>query len=143
MSADLWQKMLNWTPDDPSAERPFSHRLREANEWDEEFTQMAIQEYRKFMYLKAVTELPLTPSVVVDSVWHMHILYTRNYQAFCRDFIGYFVHHDPGSGAEDESERFKLQYFDTLMTYIENFGQPPQEIWGSVPIQLDTGSAES
>jgi len=141
MNAERWQQVLNWPLDDPTAERPFSVRLREANEWDEEYTRKAIEEYRKFMYLKTVTEQPLTPSVVVDSVWHMHLLYLRNYLAFCKQVIGRIVYHDPGKGGQDDSELFKEQYFDTLMVYMDHFGEPPTNIWGGIPRKLDTGSA--
>lgn len=128
--------------DDPTAERPFSLRLREANEWDEEFTKLAIDEYRRFMYLRMVTDKPVTPSVVVDSVWHMHLHYLRNYIAFCKELAGRIIFHDPGKGGEVEATRFKLQYFDTLMAYLDHFGTPPKEIWGTIPTRLDTGSAD-
>lgn len=141
MNTTRWQQVLSWPLDNPKDVKPFSARLLEANEWDEAFTKEAIEEYRKFMYLKTVTRKPLTPSVVVDSVWHMHILYMRNYEAFCEKVIGRMVYHDPGGGSEEESERFKEQYFDTLLTYLDNFGEPPIHIWGHRSCRLDTGSA--
>lgn len=35
------------------------------------------------------------PSQVVDDLWHEFILYTRNYEAFCRRAFGGFLHHTP------------------------------------------------
>lgn len=35
------------------------------------------------------------PSQVVDDLWHEFILYTRNYQSFCRQAFGGFLHHTP------------------------------------------------
>jgi hypothetical protein len=35
------------------------------------------------------------PSQVVDDLWHEFILYTRNYQHFCRKAFGRFMHHTP------------------------------------------------
>lgn len=35
------------------------------------------------------------PSVVVDDVWHEFILHTRDYEAFCKEFLGFFLHHVP------------------------------------------------
>lgn len=35
------------------------------------------------------------PSQVVDDLWHEFILYTRNYQLFCRQAFGGFLHHTP------------------------------------------------
>lgn len=142
MDAKRWQEVLDYPLDDPTAPRPFSARLRDANEWTDAFTQEAILEYRKFMYLKTVTEQPLTPSVVVDSVWHMHILYLRNYLHFCKTVIGRIVYHDPGKGGEGDAGRFQSQYADTLECYRDNFGEPPAHIWRPTSRRLDTGSAD-
>lgn len=35
------------------------------------------------------------PSQVTDDLWHEFILYTRNYQEFCRRAFGRFMHHTP------------------------------------------------
>lgn len=35
------------------------------------------------------------PSQVTDDLWHEFILYTRNYDAFCRRAFGRFMHHTP------------------------------------------------
>jgi len=35
------------------------------------------------------------PSQVVDDAWHAFILFTRNYELFCRKAFGRFLHHTP------------------------------------------------
>jgi len=35
------------------------------------------------------------PSQVVDIAWHEFILFTRNYEVFCRRALGRFLHHTP------------------------------------------------
>ncbi len=35
------------------------------------------------------------PSQVADDLWHEFILYTRHYEAFCRQAFGRFLHHTP------------------------------------------------
>jgi hypothetical protein len=35
------------------------------------------------------------PSQAADDAWHEFILFTRNYQAFCRQALGRFLHHVP------------------------------------------------
>jgi len=37
------------------------------------------------------------PSQVVDDLWHEFILYTREYQVFCRHAFGRFLHHTPAT----------------------------------------------
>jgi hypothetical protein len=46
------------------------------------------------------------PSRVADDLWHEFILYTRQYDAFCKTAFGRFFHHVPatGSGANDDDE---------------------------------------
>lgn len=35
------------------------------------------------------------PSEVADQLWHEFILYTRHYEAFCKEAFGKFLHHTP------------------------------------------------
>lgn len=44
------------------------------------------------------------PSQVVDVAWHEFILYTRNYQMFCRDALGRFLHHTPAEAMTDPQQ---------------------------------------
>lgn len=37
------------------------------------------------------------PSQVVDDLWHEFILYTKHYDAFCRQAFGKFLHHTPAA----------------------------------------------
>jgi hypothetical protein len=36
-----------------------------------------------------------SPSPMVDDGWHMFILYTRDYAAFCQRLAGQYLHHEP------------------------------------------------
>ena len=50
-------------------------------------------------YLKLAATLPngsFAPSALVDLGWHTFLMYTREYQNFCRELTGgYFIHHSP------------------------------------------------
>src|SRR6185436_8464701 len=35
------------------------------------------------------------PSQAVDDLWHEFILYTRDYEQFCKRAFGHFMHHTP------------------------------------------------
>ena len=35
------------------------------------------------------------PIVVIDKMWHTFILFTKDYQDFCQDNFGFFIHHYP------------------------------------------------
>ncbi len=66
----------------------FSDRLARENDWSLEFTAQAIIEYKKFCYLAMTAPHEVTPSDEVDQVWHLHLLYTRDYWGtFCPDVL--------------------------------------------------------
>ena len=46
-------------------------------------------------HLKSGRQFVSMPSQVADDLWHEFILYTRNYQVFCRRAFGRFLHHTP------------------------------------------------
>lgn len=48
-------------------------------------------------YLRGGRKFVSMPSQVVDDLWHEFILYTRNYEAFCRKAFGRFLHHTPAA----------------------------------------------
>lgn len=46
-------------------------------------------------HLKGGRQFVSMPSQVADDLWHEFILYTKNYEAFCRQAFGTFLHHTP------------------------------------------------
>jgi hypothetical protein len=52
---------------------------------------------REYFHLcrKAGRRMLAMPSQVVDAAWHEFILFTRNYEQFCRKGLGRFLHHTP------------------------------------------------
>jgi hypothetical protein len=46
-------------------------------------------------YLMSGKKFVSMPSVDADALWHEFILYTREYQRFCRHGFGGFMHHSP------------------------------------------------
>ena len=48
-------------------------------------------------YLNSGCKFVSMPSQVVDDLWHEFILYTREYEQFCRKAFGGFLHHVPAA----------------------------------------------
>jgi hypothetical protein len=46
-------------------------------------------------YLNSGRQFVSMPSQVVDDLWHEFILYTKAYEAFCKQAFGQFLHHTP------------------------------------------------
>jgi hypothetical protein len=48
------------------------------------------------LYSAAVRDMRVAmPSKLVDAAWHTHITYTQDYQVFCQNVFGRFLHHTP------------------------------------------------
>lgn len=112
--------------------RAFAAKVAKKHGWTEEFAFLAIREYKKFVYMGCVSHYDVTPSKVIDIVWHEHQLFTRGYREFCRDVLKQHFDHSPELIPFDEqTEQFSAQYQKTLAFYEHEFGvAPPAEIWG-------------
>jgi len=129
MDTALWQKILQFDFDYPMSEYGFSTRLADENYWTKNYTDKAILDYKKFMYLAATNDVMVSPSEVVDLVWHQHLIFTPSYAAFC-DLLGKKIQHIPSTHNRDDFQKFKQAKERTTKLYYENFGEQPMEIWG-------------
>jgi hypothetical protein len=48
-------------------------------------------------YLKSGCKFIAMPSQLADDLWHEFILYTKQYQLFCKQAFGGFLHHSPAA----------------------------------------------
>lgn len=88
-----------------------------------------IAEYRKYMALYVIRPGERFPmSVPLDPVWHMHIICTKDYAAFCQTVFGRFLHHDP-SVTEEELVVVNKRFEELKGFYREYFGDSPYW-WG-------------
>ena len=128
---DLWAQLETMEIDPPGATTRFQHRLRQYNKWTDEFATRVTREYRRFLYLAARADHPVTPSDTVDQAWHLHLIYTRHYwQELCDNILGLQLHHEPSAGGIVESNKFERQYEQTIESYKATFGEaPPADIW--------------
>ncbi|PHV12009.1 glycine-rich domain-containing protein [Chitinimonas sp. BJB300] len=55
-------------------------------------------------YQKSGYQYVSMPSQVADDLWHEFILYTKNYQAFCKKAFGRFLHHTPAAVLNDNRQ---------------------------------------
>jgi hypothetical protein len=115
---------------DPST-RAFADKLARKLGWTQQFACRALTEYKKFVYLGITSDFVVTPSKVIDQVWHEHLLFSKGYRAFCEEVIGYSFDHDPElTPLDDQTATFRAQYADTLALYQAEFGyEPPGDIW--------------
>lgn len=135
----LWQRIQAHALDDSRAVCPFSARLAKENAWPPGFTQRAIEEYRRFAFLAVAAGHPVSPSDAVDQVWHLHLLYTRDYWGeFCPNVLRTPLHHGPTRGGAVEHDKFADWYARTLASYRKFFGEPPAEFWPQPAVHPET-----
>ena len=64
----------------------------------------------------------MSPTKLMDTIWHHHILDTKNYHNDCNNIFGFYLHHKPTfeevksaspSGKENLIRHYEELFFDT------------------------------
>ena len=102
--------------------------------------------YQQFLELKINTAdfdaSILSPPLLVDEMWHLHVLDTKRYKRDCEAMVGRrgpatFIHHD-ADGDEDTAAR-NARVAATKLAYRSRFGEaPPLPLWS-----FDAGEAHA
>lgn len=116
----------------------FEDKLIQHIGWTRAHAGRAIAEYRRFLMLAAEAGHPVSPSPDVDEVWHLHLLYTRNYwDELCPDVLGFRLHHEPATGTGGDRAKLDDWYAKTLASYQSMFGEaPPTDLWPAKPLRV-------
>ncbi len=82
-------------------------------------------EFKRFLALNIYLNQVGMYSTSVDEIWHEALMFTRDYQDFCRDLLGEMIHHLPHVGdtaqpGEHERALFELVYSLVFRFYPEN-----------------------
>lgn len=128
MNHTLWNQVQDFQFDSPTEEYGFATRLAYENTWTLHFTQNALLEYKKFMFLAATANEMVSPSEIVDIVWHQHLIFTQSYSSFC-DLLGKKIAHIPSTHHHSEKAMFSKAKERTKQLYEAHFGKQPDEIW--------------
>ncbi len=81
--------------------------------------EMLFSDVKRFLWLCSVAGV-ISPPPQIDEGWHHFILFTQDYDDFCRKYFGYFLHHRP-SRPDDVSDGGQLVR-DTLSAIERHFG---------------------
>lgn len=90
-----------------------------------------IDEYHRFLVLKVIAQdqkldtLKLSPSGLVDHIWHAHLLLPQHYVQVCEMLGGLIEHSVLTAMSDDRSQR----YDRTVELYTNIWGRPDAEIW--------------
>ena len=127
---DLWKSILAFEFDSENDEYGFTVRLSTENNWTTDFTERAILEYKKFMFLAATSDEMVSPSEIVDIVWHQHLIFTISYQKFCQ-LLGKQIQHVPSTHNKADFQTFVNAKERTQILYEEKFDKADESIWNN------------
>jgi len=106
-----------------SGDQNLIDRVKKKTGWSQIKTEKNVAEYRKFLYLATIND-NVVPAKDVDEVWHEHLLFTRDYNAFCNNVLGKQIHHEPE--VPNKPNKFKDDYKKTGLSYQKEFGETPE-----------------
>jgi hypothetical protein len=133
----LWDKVATWPlphrrETDKDAEPPrtcasFEDCLRKKGDWTDESARRITEGYRRFLYLKALSGEPITPSQAIDMAWHLHLSFPADYAALCKA-LGRDVPHLTGLSPDEQAQA----YDRGLALYAAEFDRAPHvDLWPS------------
>lgn len=104
-------------------------QLKKKENWSDERINNAIKRYQQFLYLTTQETLSICPTKDVDTVWHCHILNTKEYYDFCFNLFGKIIHHKPFSSQEEKEASNALHLSDVGPIYFEeDYPKPTDEM---------------
>jgi len=104
------------------------YQLTTMKKWSFEQAGETMDAYCEFLTLKISEEdykpKMLSPTDVIDQVWHAHILDTEAYQSFNERFVvdENTIHHDPLMAVDQETRHERC--INTIKAYEQYFGKP-------------------
>lgn len=128
---ELVEKVLQFQVNSDGDSKLFIKKLSKENKWSISFSERAFFEYKRFMYLASLGHHRVVPSKIIDTVWHLHLTFTKSYWIeFCDVVLQKQIHHTPSSLSIKSKVRDLEGYNDTIVLYRKIFkAEPPTDFW--------------
>jgi hypothetical protein len=101
--------------------------------WQPELTKRVFAAYRQFLELKQRLEdwdaKTLSPSSLVDKMWHSHLLDNRHYREYCISACGHEIFHDPEGGLDVEARTTRIRTTQVALKSRYDYQNIDNEIW--------------
>lgn len=88
---------------------------------------------KQFMIVCALKPGYKVTSDPIDQMWHTFLLFTKDYRAFCEEYLGKFINHEPFEQA------YPSAYVETRTFAKTYFGKLDDELW-SLEAKADCSS---
>jgi hypothetical protein len=77
------------------------------------------RDVKRFLWMYSISKESISPPLLVDLGWHHFILFTEDYQDFCKEYFGYFIHHRPQKpGEKSDGGASVKRTLDLLRTHF-------------------------
>ncbi|WP_136667270.1 hypothetical protein [Flavobacterium sp. H122] len=124
----LWETIRRFSFDETIEEYGFETRLAYENKWTHYVTKQAIEEYKKFVFLASISNQMVSPSEIVDIVWHQHLIFSKSYEKLCQ-ILGKKIGHIPSTHNPHNHSVFKEAKEHTTTLYESCFGKQNPYFW--------------
>lgn len=98
----------------PNVIQRYSDKLKFSTE---ESTRL-FKDVKTFLYCCANSDKNLSPTLLLDEGWHDFILYTKDYDLFCKKYFNKFIHHQPFSNNQQAAPN----WYETLIESAKKLG---------------------
>jgi len=100
-----------------------NNKLTEYYGWAKEDVILMNDYYKKWLAIHiCYPDLATAPNVKLDEYWHMHILDTKKYFEDCQFIFGYYLHHYPYFGLENDKDNLDKGFELTKKLFKHHFG---------------------
>jgi len=84
-----------------------------------------LEEYYKWLNILAENNGAhiVSPSTVIDQVWHLHILDTHDYRKVCKKICGHIIDHYPENSFSNQKNDKIDRYYNTVSFYEKKYGK--------------------
>lgn len=85
---------------------------------------------RYFLMCALLRNVPMY-STKADEVWHEMLMFTREYEGFCQQFCGAYIHHAPHGQDDNRPGAGSRAWFDWLYAELFELSPVSGKVWGS------------
>ena len=103
-------------------------RLQKVLHLDEKTALELFNDTKRFLFICGTRKGSFGPPELIDECWHNFILFTEDYEEFCHNFFGKFIHHRPKRKAEI-AKGDGTPARNTLKALSEIFGETHSKNW--------------
>jgi hypothetical protein len=116
------------------------YKLVKDSGWTVELADAVEPLYKFFLHFCGTGDKKVSPTIVIDEMWHAHILDTKKYMADCMQFFGRYIHHYPFSQESGDADaKLSSELFEEIGLKLNfDFSSLPENLSSRVINSLES-----